>query len=125
MSMLNRYRFRRKAMYDVLSDLNRTSGVTGSMVVGHDGIVIASDLDTAYQDETVGALAASITSNVNKSLQRLSEDDLDQLTIEADNGKIFMLSNDVGILVVTAETNVNIGLVRLEMKTAISRIKTN
>ncbi len=112
-------------MYDVLSELNRTSGVTGSMVVGHDGIVIAADLDTAYQDETIGALAASITSNVNKSLQRLSEDQLDQLTIEADHGKIFMLSNDVGILVVTAETNVNIGLVRLEMKNAISRIRTN
>ncbi len=112
-------------MFNVLAELNKTSGITGSMVVGHDGIVIASDLDARYQDETVGALAASITSNINKSLERLSEENLAQLTIEAEHGKLFMTSNDVGILVVTAEPNVNIGLIRLEMKHAISRIRTS
>lgn len=110
-------------MYEVLEELNRTSGVTGSMVVGNDGIVIAADLDTRYQDETVGALAASITANVNKSLERLSEEKLSQLTIEAMNGKLFMASNEVGILVVTAEENVNIGLIRLEIKHALAKIK--
>jgi len=112
-------------MYNVLSELNKTSGITGSMVVGHDGIVIAADLDARYQDEIVGALAASITTNVNKTLERLEEKNLDQLTIEAENGKVFMASNDIGILVVTAEPSVNIGLIRLEMKNAISRIRTS
>ena len=111
-------------MYEVLEELNRTSGVTGSMVVGHDGIVIAADLDTRYQDETVGALAASITANVTKSLERLSEDELSQITIEAANGKLFLSCNEVGILVVTADENINIGLVRIEMKHAMSRIRT-
>ena len=110
-------------MYEVLEDINRTSGVTGSMVVGHDGIVIASDLDTRFQDDTVGALAASITANVNKSLERLSDEELSQITIEAANGKLFMSSNETGILVVTADSEVNIGLIRLEMKHAMSRIK--
>jgi predicted regulator of Ras-like GTPase activity (Roadblock/LC7/MglB family) len=111
-------------MFDVLHDINRTSGVTGSMIVGHDGIVIAADLDTRYQEEAVGALAASITANVNTSMQRLNEDEMTQITIEADHGKLFMSRNDVGILVVTAESEVNIGLVRLEMKHAMSRIRT-
>ncbi|MBU1317635.1 MAG: roadblock/LC7 domain-containing protein [candidate division Zixibacteria bacterium] len=111
-------------MYDVLEDINRTSGVTGSMVVGHDGIVIAADLDARFQDETVGAIAASITANVNKSLERLSDEELSQITIEAANGKLFMSSNETGILVVTADPEVNIGLIRLEMKHAMSRIKT-
>lgn len=110
-------------MYEVLEDINRTSGVTGSMVVGHDGIVIAADLDTRFQDETVGALAASITANVNKSLERLSDEDLSQITIEASNGKLFISSNETGILVVTADSEVNIGLIRLEMKHAMARIK--
>jgi len=110
-------------MYDVLEDINRTSGVTGSMVVGHDGIVIAADLDTRFQDETVGALAASITANVSKSLERLNDDELSQITIEASNGKLFMSSNETGILVVTADSEVNVGLIRLEMKHAMSRIK--
>lgn len=112
-------------MYEVLEELNRTSGVTGSMVVGHDGIVIAADLDTRYQDETVGALAASITANVSKSLERLDDEQLSQITIEASNGKLFLASNELGILVVTADDNINIGLVRLEMKHALSRIRTS
>ncbi len=110
-------------MFEILEDINRTSGITGSMIVGHDGIVIASDLDSRFQEDTVGALAASITANVNSSLHRLNEENMSQVTIEADNGKLFLSSNDIGILVVTAEKDVNIGLIRLEMKNALSQIK--
>ena len=35
-------------MYDALNELNKTTGVTGSMVVGNDGIVIAADLDESF-----------------------------------------------------------------------------
>ena len=46
-------------MYQVLEELNKTSGISGSMVVGNDGIVIAADMDASFEEETVGALAAS------------------------------------------------------------------
>jgi hypothetical protein len=109
-------------MYEVLSDLNKTTGVTGSMVVGNDGIVIAADLDTGQDSETVGALAASITSNITKSLDRLQTEPLKQVTIEADNAKLFFADAGLGILVVTTEREVNVGLIRLEMKNAISKL---
>ncbi len=54
-------------MYEVLNDLNKTSGITGSMVVDNDGIVIAADLDERFDGETIGALAASISSNIQKA----------------------------------------------------------
>lgn len=110
-------------MYQVLSNLNKTSGVTGSMVVGGDGIVIAADLDDSFDSDTIGALAASITSNIQKSLERLNTEPLKQVTIEADNGKLFFADAGKGILVVTTEKQVNIGLVRLEMKNAISKLQ--
>lgn len=110
-------------MYEVLSDLNKATGVTGSMIVGHDGIVIAADLDAGFDGDTIGALAASITSNIQKSLERLDTRPLSQVTIEADNGKLFFGDAGLGILVVTTEKEVNIGLVRLEMKNAISKLK--
>ncbi len=109
-------------MYEVLSDLNKTTGITGSMVVGSDGIVIAADLDARFDDDTIGALAASITSNIQKSLHRLETQPLKQVTIEADNGKLFFVDAGLGILVVTTESLVNIGLIRLEMKNAISKL---
>ncbi len=110
-------------MYNVLNELNKTTGITGSMVVGKDGIVIAADLQESFEDETVGALAASITSNIRKSLDRLDATPLKQVTIEAENAKLFFSDAGVGILVVTTEQNVNVGLIRLEIKNALNNLK--
>jgi predicted regulator of Ras-like GTPase activity (Roadblock/LC7/MglB family) len=110
-------------MYSVLGELNKTSGVRGSMLVGADGIIIAADLDSRLEDETVGALAASIVSNVSKSLEKLNQQNPDRIMIEADEGKIFLNDAGVGILAVVTDPAVNVGMVRLEIKNAISRIK--
>jgi uncharacterized protein len=110
-------------MYQVLSDLNKTPGVTGSMVVGNDGIVIAADMASGFEGETVGALAASITSNIQKSLDRLDTTPWAQVTIEADDAKLFFTEAKLGILVVTTEKVVNIGLIRLEIRNAIDKLK--
>lgn len=112
-------------MYDVLNELNKTTGITGSMVVGNDGIVIASDLDEKFESDTIGALAASISSNIQKSLDRLETTPLRQVTIEADEGKLFFTDAGLGLLVVTTEKDVNIGLIRLEIKNAINQLKVN
>lgn len=110
-------------MYQVLSELNRTPGITGSMVVGKDGIVIAADLEENLEDDTVGALAASITANIQKSLERMQTSKLSQVTIEAENAKLFLADSPIGVLVVTTETDVNLGLIRLEIKNALSQLK--
>jgi hypothetical protein len=92
------------------------------MVVGHDGIVIASDLSTNFDNDTIGALASSISSTVTKSLERMQQAPLKQLTIEADQGKLFISSTPVGYLIVTTEQKVNMGLIRLEMRNAASQL---
>ncbi|MCH9024112.1 MAG: roadblock/LC7 domain-containing protein [candidate division Zixibacteria bacterium] len=112
-------------MHEILSELNKTTGITGSMVVGNDGIVIAANLQENVEDDTIGALAASITANIHKSLERLQSSPLKHVTIEADDAKLFFSDAGLGILVVTAEKEVNIGLIRLEIKNAISRLKTS
>lgn len=110
-------------MYDVLSELNRTPGITGSMVVGNDGIVIAADLEAGMEGETVGALAASITTSIQKSLDRLQASPLAQVTIEAENAKLFFSDAGLGILVVTTEKDINVGLIRLEIRNAIQKLR--
>ncbi len=111
-------------MHEILSELNKTTGITGSMVVGNDGIVIAANLQENMEDDTIGALAASITANIHKSLERLQSSPLKHVTIEADDAKLFFSDAGLGILVVTTDKEVNIGLIRLEIKNAISRLKT-
>ncbi len=110
-------------MHEILEELNKTSGVNGSMIVGKDGIVIAANLHTRLQDEEVGALAASIISTVQKSMSRLSDDTLKQVTVEASNGKLFLTEVGIGILAVTTDPQVNVGLIRLEVKNAAEKVK--
>lgn len=114
---------RRLIMYDVLTQLNKTSGVTGSMVVGNDGIVIAADLNSQGDDDTVGALASSIASSVQKSLNAMDSGEFAQITVEAEGRKMFLSNAGIGTLVVTTEPRVNIGLVRLEIRNAISELQ--
>jgi len=110
-------------MYEILEELNKTVGVTGSMIVGQDGIVIAADLDTQLEDEAVGALAASIVSTAQKSMSRLSNDALKQITVEASGGKLFLSDVGIGILAVTTDPQVNVGLIRLEIKNAAEKVR--
>jgi predicted regulator of Ras-like GTPase activity (Roadblock/LC7/MglB family) len=112
-------------MYDVLEELNKTSGVSGSMLVGRDGIVIAADVQAAMEDEALGALAASITANIQKSLGRLGQPDPQQITIEAENAKLFLADCSVGVLVVLTERDANLGLVRLEVRNAKQKLNVS
>jgi predicted regulator of Ras-like GTPase activity (Roadblock/LC7/MglB family) len=110
-------------MFQILEELNKTTGINGSMIVGKDGIVIAADLNANLQDEAVGALAASIVDTVKKSMERLSNENLKQITVEASKGKLFLTDVGIGILAVTTDPQVNVGLVRLEIKNAAEKIK--
>jgi predicted regulator of Ras-like GTPase activity (Roadblock/LC7/MglB family) len=110
-------------MNDVLIELNKTSGIRGSMVVGSDGIIIAADLNTEYEDDTVGALAASIVAGIKKAISRLESGMLRHVMIEAEEGKVFLAESQKGILVVMAEKDVNIGLIRLEMNSAVEKLQ--
>lgn len=110
-------------MYDILAELNKTTGIIGSMIVGSDGIVIAADLGTNLQEEALGALAASIMGTAQKSMERLKKNPLRQVTVEAEGAKIFLSDVGIGFLVVITEPSVNIGLVRLEIRNAASQIK--
>jgi predicted regulator of Ras-like GTPase activity (Roadblock/LC7/MglB family) len=110
-------------MYEILEEINKTSGVNGSMIVGQDGIVIAADLNTQLQNEAVGAVAASIVSTVQKSMSRLSSDAPKQVIVEASNGKLFLTDVGIGILAVTTDPQVNVGLVKLEIKNAAEKVR--
>ncbi|MCP4634173.1 MAG: hypothetical protein GY855_14705 [candidate division Zixibacteria bacterium] len=109
-------------MQAILEELNKTSGINGAMLVGSDGIIIAADLNTGQEDDTVGALAASIVVGIKKAINRLDQGMLKHVMIEAENGKVFLAEASVGVMVVMADVNANVGLIRLEMKSALKRL---
>jgi predicted regulator of Ras-like GTPase activity (Roadblock/LC7/MglB family) len=110
-------------MRTILRNLTRVSGVQGCVFVDRDGMVILSDLEANASDERVGAMAAAIVATVEDSLGKINRGPLVHLQMDADEGKILVEDAGKGLLVVLTEKDVNIGLIRLEMKAAAGKLK--
>jgi predicted regulator of Ras-like GTPase activity (Roadblock/LC7/MglB family) len=108
-----------------LLNLNKTHGIIGSAVVSSDGIPICQKLPEGYDSEAVCALSASIVSNTLKTFAQLQDENLKRALIETEHGKLFIELFSLGILVVLTLKEVNIGLIRLEMKSMINKILTS
>ena len=109
-------------MQDILYELNGTRGIVGSLLVSDDGMVIALDFKGEVDGDLIAALAASLVKSMRNSLGKIGQEPLTQASIEGSNGNIFLFNTGFGILVVMAESDVNIGLIRLEMRNAAGKI---
>jgi len=110
-------------MEDILKDLNKSSsGIIGSLLVGPDGIPIAADFSSPMNDEMIAALVSSITNAANKVIQKLTQEEMQSFIIETDTNKIFLQNSSMGYLVTLANNDANLGLVRVEIKSAAQRL---
>jgi hypothetical protein len=110
-------------MKEVLGELNRIKGVMGSLIAAPDGMIIASDLAVQTPDEVLGAMAASVGATVAKALDRMQQGKFIQAMMDAANGKIFLADAGIGYLVVVTDKDVNVGLVRVEMRAAADKLR--
>ena len=107
-------------------DTGSSSG-SGSFLTTTTGIATTTAFFDSFSASRLSfsSLAASISANIQKSLDRLETRPLQQVTIEAENAKLFFTDAGMGILVVTTEKDVNIGLIRLEIKNAVEKLRTD
>lgn len=105
-------------MKEVLQDLNRTKGVIGSMIVSGDGIVVLSSLPTDLDKEFTAALIASVVEATSKAMSGIVNEELDMITIEAENNIVIVENTKIGFLVVVGKSNSNLGLIRVECRRA-------
>ena len=102
----------------LLDRVNRVSGVRGSMVVAlDDGLIVEDDLMVGVPGEAVAALVASIFRRARRSVEGAELGGAQFVQVEGDDGLLFAAAppalGDL-LLVVVAESWVNVGLVRLE-----------
>lgn len=107
----------------VLIELNKTEGIKGSMIVGKDGLVIATQLPGNIDAELVGAMASAAFGASERTISEIGMGNLEQAMIEGEHGKILMIDAGEGILVVLTDEKVNLGLIRINMKRAAEKIK--
>jgi predicted regulator of Ras-like GTPase activity (Roadblock/LC7/MglB family) len=69
-------------------------------------------------------MTASTVGSGETASEALNMGDVDQVSIEAENGKLIATgAGDQGILAILTESDVNMGLVKVEMGNAIEKIK--
>jgi predicted regulator of Ras-like GTPase activity (Roadblock/LC7/MglB family) len=110
-------------MRRIVEDLLRVDGVVGSLLVGKDGLVVASTLLTPEDAEVLGAMSAAVYGEIDKATKRIGVGGLGDAIINAQDGSVLMLESHELILVVITQRVVNLGLVKMEMRKAAARIK--
>ena len=109
-------------MRHIVEDLIRVDGVIGSLLVGRDGLVIASTLLDEEDAEVLGAMSAAVFGEIDKATKRIGIGILIDAIIDAKDGSILLLEARDMILTVVTQRMVNLGLVKMEMRRAAKRI---
>jgi predicted regulator of Ras-like GTPase activity (Roadblock/LC7/MglB family) len=100
----------------VLESLTRQRGVRASLVVSaNDGIMVDSNLQIGQDGSRVAALAASLYRKARRSAQAAGLGMTGFMHLDAESGRLCIIGGDEIVLVVVAEPDANVGLIRVEM----------
>jgi predicted regulator of Ras-like GTPase activity (Roadblock/LC7/MglB family) len=108
-------------METILQRLTELEGVSGAILVGKDGLVVAGTLD-GDDAEVLGAMAAACFSALSHYTEEIGTGEARQAVIEARRGTLSMIEIGDLILVVNTTPQVHLGRVRLEMTRASQRV---
>jgi len=112
-----------KMLEKILADLNSVEGVTGSLITGKDGLVIAQRAPAGVDVDLASAMTATIFGTGDKAVKELKQGELVQEMIEGTAGKILVVAGKSVILMVMTDTKVNLGMIRREMMRCIKEIE--
>jgi predicted regulator of Ras-like GTPase activity (Roadblock/LC7/MglB family) len=105
-------------MQSILSKLNRTQGVRGSMVVNRDGIVVASDFSIEVDEAGIGAVASSILAALEGAAKRIKMGKLSRFVLTGTENKIAIVDTGPALLLVLLQREVNMGMVSIDIQEA-------
>jgi predicted regulator of Ras-like GTPase activity (Roadblock/LC7/MglB family) len=104
----------------MLDAMTRQRGVTAALVVSErDGIIVDSNLQIGQNGEKVAALAASLYRKARLSARAAGMGAVSFMQLEAPGGRICAVGGGSLVLIVVAESTVNVGLVRVELLRAV------
>ena len=96
-----------------------TTDVEASAVVSVDGLIIASSLPAAVEEDLVSAMSAAMLSLGERIAGELGRGGLDEVYIHGDTGYVLLMSaGSEAVLTVLAREQAKLGLILLEMRRA-------
>lgn len=114
---------KKETLIEILKELRKIGDIQGSSVISRDGLVIVSDLSKDVNEETFAAMSAAIEGAAETAVAELNQGNLNQIIIDANKGKIITISaGKKAILVILAKSDINLGLVLLELGRASRKV---
>lgn len=116
-----------KSFDEILSQIIKSeTGIKKVILVDRTGLTIAHVSKFSYYPvdiDGIGAIASAVFSASEEQGKNLEIGDLDLLSSEFSDGKIFAASCGKGVLSVITDKDVNIGMIRLVMKKTSEKLK--
>ena len=106
----------------ILNELNRVSGIRGSLLVGTDGIIIASDLSDDMNEDEISALASSLILTCEKVSEKVEQGQLKIILVETTKARWCIHRARMGYLICLADADSNLGLIRVELRDAAVKL---
>ncbi len=111
-------------MREILEELNRESGINGSMVITPDGIMVAAALGQGLEEDRVAAIVSAVLVSIRRCLGELkATEGLTSCILNAHRGKILFFDMGNSFLVVVAEPDIRVETGAPAIRSAIHKIK--
>ena len=108
-------------METILQRLTDLDEISGAILIGKDGLIVSGALHSE-DEEMLGAMSAAVFGSIVNFTDQVSSSEMNHVIIETRNGTIQFAEVGDLILVVTTNSTINLGHIRLEMKKASRKI---
>jgi predicted regulator of Ras-like GTPase activity (Roadblock/LC7/MglB family) len=105
----------------ILQRLLAIDGVTGALLTGKDGLVVASTLD-GEEEELLGAMAAAAYDAAGRYIEQLGVGDIRHATFETPGGTILVTDGGEMLIIIRCNVQANLGRIRMEAGSASLRL---
>lgn len=117
---------RAETIHHILRNLvTNTPDVEGAAVVSSDGLIVASLLSQATDEDRVSAMAAAMLALGERTSRELARGPLEQVYVKGKEGYIVLMNaGEESVLEVIAGEGAKLGLILLDMKRAAAELGT-
>ncbi len=107
-----------------LQELEKSAGnIISSAIVTRDGLVMSSTSSNNIQKETFAAYGAAAFKSASKTMEELSEENINMLIFESENYRVVTLQAGEALLIALTGKDIQMGMMLLEMRNTAQKIK--
>ncbi len=110
-------------MDNAVDSLHKLQGVVGILIIDDEGNTLSSTLASSIDASLYESMTIALSGSSRELLKYTLQGELEKILIESEKGKIIISRCDDLNLVVISEDQVNLGLLNVEIRRAVRRVR--